>query len=718
MGQHTPAFSGGITLQPSGCGVSGGLRGSPMENRWSDEEAAGLSELELLVYQSRLIGAEPSLVLWGGGNLSLKVTERDFRGREVRVLRVKSSGSDMKSIQTVDFPGVRMEDVLPLFERADVSDEEMVDYLAKCLLDPGSSRPSIETLLHAFLPHTSVIHSHADAILSLTNTQHSQKVIKEVYGESIVVVPYHRPGFLLSKEVAQTSLKNPRAKGAILSNHGLLTWGSGAQASYETHIELVSQAEGFIRQRSGDRIMFGGVRRTALEPEERQRVAAAVAPTLRRLVDSGTARGRVVLRFDDSPDILEFIGSKKAQELTEAGAAAPDHLLHTKRTPLLVDTPDPAHTGNLRQALEEGVARYVQAYTDWFCRHAPADQEMLDSYPRVVVVPGLGMWTIGRDVRATTIAADIYHHTIAIMAGAQGVDEYVSLSLKDAYKAEYWPQQLYKLSLLPPEKELSLRIALVTGAAHGIGQAIARRFAAEGAHLVLTDVDLEGVLALAYQLNDEYGAERCTAVRLDVTSEQETSTAFRHAALTYGGLDILVSNAGIAPAGALDQLALADWERSLSVNATGHFLVAREAVRMMREQGFGGSMVFIATKNVMAPGRGFGAYSAAKSAEVQLARVLAMENGGHGIRCNIVNPDAVFQDSGLWSQELRKERAEAHGVPVSELEEFYRKRNLLQAYVTPYDVAQAALYLASDRSAKTTGCIITVDGGVPEAFPR
>lgn len=689
-----------------------------MENRWSEEEAAGLSELRLLVYQSRLIGAEPSLVLWGGGNTSLKMTEQDFRGREVRILRIKGSGSDMKSIQSGDFSGVRMEEVLPLFERSEMSDEEMADYLARCLLDPGSPKPSIETLLHAFLPHTSVIHSHADAILSLTNTHHSQKVIKEVYGESIVAVPYRRPGFLLSKEVAQTSLKNPRAKGAILSNHGLLTWGSSAKASYQTHIELVSQAEDFIRERSGNRLIFGGIRQAALEPEERQRVAAAVAPTLRRLVGSGTARGRVILRFEDGTDILEFAGSKKARELVEIGAAAPDHLVHTQRTPLLVDLPDPAHIESLRHALEDGVNQYVHTYTDWFRRHAPAGQEMLESYPRVVVVPGLGMWTTGRDVRAATVAGDIYHHTIAIVAGAEAVDKYASLSLKEAYEALYWPQQLYKLSLLPKERELSRRIALVTGAAHGIGQAIARRYAAEGAHLILTDVDQDGVLALAHQLNDEYGAGRCAAVRLDVTSEQEASAAIRQAAVTYGGLDILVSNAGIAPTGTLEQLELEDWERSLKVNATGHFLVAREVVRLMQEQGFGGSLVFIATKNVMAPGHGFGAYSAAKSAEVQLARVLALENGIHGIRCNMVSPDAVFQDSGLWSQELRKERAEAHGVPVSELEEFYRKRNLLQAYVTPYDVAQAALYLASDRSSKTTGCIITVDGGVPEAFPR
>ena len=690
-----------------------------MENRWSEQDAAGLSGVELLVYQGHLIGADPALVMWGGGNISLKAARSDFRGRETRALLIKGSGVDMRSAQPHDFPAVGLEDILPLFERSDMSDEDVVDYLASCLLEPGSPRPSIETLLHAFLPQTSIVHTHADAILSLGNTQRPEQVLKEVFGNTVVAVPYRRPGFLLSKEVAQAVLTHPTAKGVALLNHGLVTWGSTSQTSYETHIDLICRAEEYIQKRTMGRSVFGVTTvQAALEPEQRRTVAAAVAPTLRRLVASGTARRRVILRFDDSPDVLEFVGYGKGSDLVEAGAATPDHLLGTKRTPLLVETTDPSNIAEVRRALEEGVARYEQAYIEWFRRHAQAGQEMLDPHPRVVLVPGLGMWTAGRDVRATTVTADIYRHTISIMAGAEAVDRYVSLSPEEAYKAEYWPQELYKLSLLPPESELSRCIALITGAAHGIGQAIARRFAAEGAHLVLTDVDYEGVEALSAQLNEEHGGGWCTAVRHDVTSEAETAAAVRHAALAYGGLDILVSNAGIAPTGALDELEIEDWQRSLQVNATGHLLVAREAVRLMREQGFGGSLVFIATKNVLAPGRGFGAYSAAKSAQVQVARVLAMENGAYGIRSNIVNPDAVFQGSGLWSPELRRERATAHGIAESELEEFYRKRNLLQAYITPTDVAQAALFLASDRSAKTTGCILTVDGGVPEAFPR
>ncbi|MFH1141938.1 MAG: SDR family oxidoreductase, partial [Chloroflexota bacterium] len=473
----------------------------------------------------------------------------------------------------------------------------------------------------------------------------------------------------------------------------------------------------FIRQMAAGKLVFGGTKVSPIPREERQRVAAAVASVLR---GSLTPPGgpRLLLRFDDSDDVLAWTGSRGVRELAEAGAATPDHLLNTKRTPLLVEVSDPSHVGELRRALTEGVARYRESYAEWYVRYSPDPVDMLDPNPRVILVPGLGMWVTGRDTRAMTVVSDIYHHTISIVAGAQSVGEYASLSEKDAYEAEYWPLELYKLTLLPPERELARRVAVVTGAARGIGKAIARRLAQEGAHLVMTDIQAQGLQEAADEINLEVGAGRCIAVPLDVTSPDMVQATFRQAALAFGGVDILVSNAGIAPTGTLDQISLADWQRSLDVNATGHLLVARDAVRIMREQGMGGSLVFIATKNVTAPGRGFGAYSAAKAAEAQLARVLAIENGAYGIRSNIINPDAVFQDSGLWSQELREERARAHGIPVSELEEFYRRRNLLQAFITPGDVAEAALFLASDRSAKTTGCIITVDGGVPEAFPR
>ena len=688
-----------------------------MENRWSAEDVKDLDELDLLVYQSRLIGEEPSLVLWGGGNTSLKVTRTDFRGRQVKAMLVKGSGSDMKSALRRDFPALRMDDLLPLFELSQMSDDGMVEYLSHCVMDPGSPRPSIETLLHGFLPQNSVVHTHADAILSLTNTRNPHKVLAQVFGPDVIVVGYQRPGFLLSKEVAAAVLKQPGARGLVLLNHGLITWGTTPQASYQAHLALISEAERFLKVRASAKVPFGGVKTPALDEVERRRVAGTVTPVLRSLLGS-SPENRMLVRFEDSADVLEFAGSKKAKGFAEAGAATPDHMLSTKRNALLVEVSDPSYAGDVRRSLEAGVEEYRRAYTDWFNRHKQGLVEMRDPYPRVVLVPGLGMWVAGKDTRALNTVSDIYHHTISIMAGAHSVDEYVSLPPREAYDVEYWPLELYKLSLLPLEQEMTRRIALVTGAASGIGKAIAVRLAREGAQVSLVDIDADGLGEAVQAINAELGEDRCIGVTADVTDQEQVAGAFQRTVLAFGGLDVLVSNAGIAPTGTLDELPLSDWQRSLDVNATAHLLVSQEAVRIMRAQGMGGSLIFVVTKNVTAPGAGFGAYSAAKAAEAQLARVLAIENGRYGIRSNIINPDSVFQDSKLWSEELREQRAAAHGVAVSELEEFYMRRNILQDYITPRDVAEAALYLASDRSAKTTGCMITVDGGVAEAFPR
>ena len=686
-----------------------------MDNRWSEEEVRGLPELDLLVYQSRLVGAEPGLVIWGGGNTSLKVTGTDFRGRETRTLLIKASGSDMKVAQREDFPWLGLDDILPLFDMADMTDEEIVAYLDHCLLEPRSPRPSIETLLHAFLPHASVVHTHADAILSLTNTRSPHEMLGRVYGSDVAVVEYIRPGFVLSKKVGEAVRGEPRIKGVVLVNHGLLTWGDTARAAYDLHIDLVTQAEEYAKEQTLGKVVFGKPLRRPLETDHRRRIAAAISPTLRGVVSEGK---RAVLRYDDAPDVLEFVSSERGRELSCIGPATPDHLIQTKRVPLWVDVKDPEDVPGLLQAIRDGVEVYAGEYRSWYRRHSNGAEPMLDPYPRVVLVPGVGMWTTGRDSRGALIAGDIYHHIIGVIQAAQSVGEYASLTPKDAFEAEYWPMELYKLTLAPPERELARRVALVTGGAHGIGRAISARLAAEGAHVAVADIDEEGALALCEDLNSSLGQGRATACPMDVTSEGSVADAFRQVRLAYGGLDILVSNAGIAPVGAIETMPLADWQRALDINTTGHFLVAREAVKLMREQGIGGSMVFIGTKNVTSPGKDFGAYSASKAAEVQLAKVLAIENGEYGIRCNVVNPDAIFQGSNLWSQEVREQRARAHGIPIDGLEDFYRQRNLLKERVDAEDVAEAVLFLAGDRSAKTTGAMIPVDAGLKDAFPR
>ena len=684
-----------------------------MKNHWSDSDTRGMDELDKLVYMSRLIGADTSLVVWGGGNTSIKVVERDFKGTEVPAMWIKGSGSDMKSIVRRQFPRLNLDDILPLFDRHGMTDEDMVAYLEHCLMDPGSPRSSIETLLHAFLPFMSVAHSHADAVVALTNNQDMDSVLRRVYGDEIAIVDYFRPGFHLSKLVGLAVKESADLKGVVLVNHGLFTWGDNTRSAYDQHIDLVNRAEAFIA--AGSKSGFGGWAGNPLDTVERRRVAARLAPALRGLV---SRQQQMVLRFDDSDDVLEFIGSRDGKRLSAIGPATPDHLIHTKRRPLWLDVPDSADAAAVSTQLERALEDYAQDYTAWYQSHTSGEHPMLDPSPRVILLPGVGMWTTGKDAQAALITGDIYHHTISVIGSAQANSEFTSLTAQDAYDAEYWPLELYKLTLAPPEKELAKKVALVTGGASGIGKAIALRLASEGAHVLVADVNGEGASEVSEAINAANGVGRSVSLVMDVASESEVARAFQEVRLAYGGLDILVSNAGIAPVGAIDSLSLAQWQRALDVNTTGHFLVAAEAVRLMKEQGGGGNLVFIGTKNVPAPGADFGAYSVSKAAEVQLARVLALENGQFGIRANVVNPDAIFQGSRLWSDEVRQERASAHGVAVGDLENFYHQRTLLKTQVRAEDVAEMVLFLASERSSRTTGAMIPVDGGVREAFPR
>lgn len=684
-----------------------------MLNRWNAQEHSD-DAFDTLLYASRLIGADPALVLWGGGNTSLKVSERDFRGREARVLRVKGSGSDLKSVERRHFPGVRLEDVLPLFDRAAMSDEEMVAYLEHTLMEPASPRPSIETLLHAFIPDACVLHSHADAICALTNTRRGDDAVRDALGDRVAIVPYRRPGFTLSREVGEARAGRPELRGVVLMNHGLVTWADSAREAYDIHLDLVQRGEEYAAERARGRRSFAGAS-PALPAPERERAASAFAPVLRGLLG---AERRVILRYDPGDDVLAFLARADARELSQRGPATPDHLLNTKRLPLFVDAPNPADTDALAASARAALEAYRAEYAAYTQRHNAAGLPPLEATPRVVLAPGLGMWTTGADARRARIPGEIYHHTIGIIDAAEAVGGYQTLSEADAFDAEYWPLELYKLSLLPPEQELARRVALITGAGGGIGRAIAHRFAAAGAHVVVTDINGAAAKRVAGEITAVCGEGQALGLRLDVTAEDEVAAAFARLALEYGGLDVLVSNAGIALPAAVHELSLADWERSLAVNATGHFLVARAAVRLLRAQGLGGSIVFNASKNVPAPGKDFGAYSAAKAAETQLARVLAIENGEAGIRVNILHPDAVFRGTGLWSPEVRAQRAQAHGITVDQIEEFYRQRNLLGAAVTPELVAEAALFFAGGRSATTTGATLAIDGGVREAFPR
>lgn len=691
-----------------------------MKNRWRDSEAQGKGRLQLLVYRSRLIGQEPDLCLWGGGNTSTKLEEVDFRARGRQVLRVKGSGSDLKEAEAHHFSPMALDDLLSAFERREMNDEEMAAYFGKCLLDPKAPRPSIEAFLHAFIPEPDIDHTHADAILALTNTPHAHTLTKKVFGDELLFIPYRKPGLLLSKQVAQAYRRNPQAKGAVLAKHGLLTWGPNSKTSYLRTIEMVTRAENYIRKKAkgksvlgGPRLQRRGVSQYAPTSKEREEFLNRFSASIRRTVSQ---HERKILTFTDSPDVLEYVNSKLAFHASQQGAATPDHMLRTKRIPLFIDCRGtacraPAHW------IEKQIERYAENHRRYYEKYHKPAQPMLDPYPRVILIPRVGMITTGKNLAEARIVKEIYEHSMKIQAGASFVDRFQSLSLSQAFEVEYWPLELSRLSRAPKEEELARRVAWVTGAAGGIGRAIVQRLAEEGAHVAALDLERKKVEALAEELNQRLKSPQVLGLPLDVTREASIEKAMTETLRTFGGIDFLVSNAGVAHVAPVDELDLKSWEKSFKVNATGHFLVGRRVIRELKKQGLGGALVFIASKNVLAPGKDFAAYSAAKSAETQLARVLAIENGEAGIRVNIVHPDGVFEGSGLWER-IKKERARSHGIKPKQLEHYYQGRNLMKVRVEAKDVAEAVLFLVSKRSAKTTGCMITVDGGLREAFPR
>lgn len=685
-----------------------------MRSRWSDQTAEKLEDLDLLVYTTRLIGEESELVLWGGGNSSAKLMGTDHLGRKIPVLWVKGSGSDMRTITQGQFASLRLDELLPLMKRDEMTDEEMVAYQQCCLLTPLAPKPSIETLLHAFLPPLHIYHTHADSICVLVDTADSQAMVRRVYGDDVVLIPYVRPGFRLAKLVGEAYRKTPDLRAIILDKHGLVTWGETPKEAYLQTIRLVTEAEAFLRKTS----RISSPKRTGtieVPRTERHRRASIAAPLLRGALGQSQ---RTLLLYDDSQAVLEFVDAPWAQKLSQVGPFTPDHILHTKAIPLWLEIPRTVSVQEMGPMVAVQVEGYRQQYRDYFKRYKSPGVSMLDPNPRVILVPGLGMFTAGKDPRACQITRDLYEHTMRVLRAASTLGTYTVLSPKDLCDFEYWPMENYKLTLLPREKELSRRVVLVTGAAGCIGRAIAARLVEEGASVVLADINEAGVKLLSSELNSRMKQECTIPVLMDVVREKSVAQAFQKAILAYGGLDIVISNAGIARSSPIDRLTLKDWEESFAVNATGHFLVCREALRLFKRQGLGGNIVAVATKNVVAPGKEFGAYSASKAAQVQIARVLAIEGAEFGVRVNMVNPDAVLDGSGLWSKAIREARAKAYGIPVEKLEEHCVARTLLKVSILPQDVAECVLFLASERSAKTTAAMIPVDGGVREAFPR
>ncbi len=706
-----------------------------MESRWSDREAAEYVDrfaprwgeaLALRVYSSRLIGRDPDLVMHGGGNTSLKGQVTTLVGDEVEALFVKGSGWDLDAIEPPGLPAVDLSHLRKLRRLDSLSDEEMVNQLRSHLFDASAPNPSVETLLHAFLPHRFIDHTHADIALVVTNQprREAEEMVREAFGPRWAIVPYVMPGFALAKLAAEVYERDGSVEGLVLLNHGLFTFADDARTAYERMIAGVDRAERYVRARArAERPRVAVPRAASLDAGA---VAARIAPVLRGVLADASGNAdqpwrRVVLEHRASDEILACLARPDAAELALAGPLTPDHVIRTKGTHLFLGDPLPQGDDTLREQLAAAVGAYRARYDAYVAANqarARTSITPLDSLPRVILVPGVGIFSTGRSKADARIAADIADHTVRAKALGSTLGRYSALSDGDLFDMEYWSLEQAKLGKAK-DVPLAGQVALVTGAAGAIGFGICRQLIAAGAHVLISDLDAARCEAAVKEL-DPKGRGVALPLVIDVTDEGSVSAGVASACRLYGGLDVVVLNAGIAHVSALESLEAPDFRRVLDVNLVGYFLVLREAARLMRRQGLGGNLIVNSSKNVFGPGADFGAYSASKAGGHQLGKVAALELAAAGIRVNMINADAVFGDpqrpSGLW-QRVGPARARSRGLDPSALQEYYRNRNLLKAIVTPEHVGNAVVFFASNLT-PTTGATLPVDGGVADAFPR
>jgi len=690
-----------------------------LQDLWDDAKAARMNEPERLLYRSNLLGSDLRITNFGGGNTSAKVEDQDpLTGQPMAVLWVKGSGGDLGSMKLDGFATLSLDKLESLrgLYRGREHEDEMVGYLPHCTFGLNPSAASIDTPLHAFIPKAHVDHMHPDAVIAIAASRDSERLTREVFGGEIGWLPWQRPGFDLGLRLGALAGDNPALVGVVLAGHGLFTWGDTSKQCYATTLRVIQKAADYLEQKGRPEPFGKGVAKP-LDEESRAAFLSELVPALRGRLSK---RVRKLMHFTDAPEVMEFVGSARAEELAAIGTSCPDHFLRTKIWPLFLAF-DPAKdkTGDVAGRLDGLLEGYRARYEAYYerCKHV-SSPAMRDPYPVIVLVPGVGLLSFAKDKATARIASEFYVNAINVMRGAESVSTYVPIPEQEAFDIEYWLLEEAKLQRMPKPKSLEGRIALVTGGAGGIGAAVARRLLAEGASVLITDIDPTALEEAGKALSGEHGRDRVRGFRCDVTDEASVRDSYVCALRELGGLDILVSNAGIASAAPIEETPLELWNRNLGILATGYFLVAREAYALMKRQGIGGSIVFIGSKNSLVASAGASAYSAAKAASLHLARCLALEGAEAGIRANVVNPDAVIRGSRIWGGSWRQERAAANRIADEEVEDFYRKRSLLKRSVLPEDVAEAVYFFASELSAKSTGNILNVDAGNATAFTR
>ena len=699
---------------------------------WDEARAAELAgdEVALLVYRSNLLGADLRLTNYGGGNTSCKAVAKDpLTGQEVEVMWVKGSGGDLGTMKRNGLAALYVDRLRSLTNvyRGLAHEDEMVELFNHCIYDLSSKAPSIDTPLHGFLPFKHIDHLHPDAAIAIAAAKDGKRITQELFSGTIGWVEWQRPGFDLGLKLKQCLDDNPGIRGIMLGSHGLFTWGDTAYESYINTLEVIERCAEYIQDHEGkERPVFGGARRTSLPKEERLKQAAALAPVLRGFCSSHAAlqggKGGMIGHFTDDESVLQFINSNDLDRLAPLGTSCPDHFLRTKISPLVLNLEAGEDLSDI-EALKARLAPQYEAYRKMYeayyngCKH-PNSPAIRDQNPVVHLYPGVGMFTFAKDKQTARVAAEFYINAINVMRGAEAISEYTSLPRQEAFDIEYWLLEEAKLQRMPRPKPLSGRIALITGSAGGIGKAIAKKFADEGACVVINDINQDRLNNAMDEFKASYGRDTAASTLLDVTSNETIETAFDDAVLAFGGVDIIVNNAGISISKSLLDHSEQDWDKLFDLLVKGQFLVSKAGVRVMKKQGIGGDIINIVSKNSVVAGPNNAGYGSAKAAQAHLTRLLAADLGPDKVRVNTVNPDAVIADSNIWAGGWAEGRAKAYGITVDELPAYYAKRTLLNEAIVPDDIANACFAFVGGLLGKSTGNILNVDGGVAAAFSR
>jgi rhamnulose-1-phosphate aldolase/alcohol dehydrogenase len=692
---------------------------------WDESKAAAMAgdEVALLVYRSNLLGADLRLTNYGGGNTSCKAMAKDpLTGKETEVMWVKGSGGDLGTMKRNGLAALYVDRLRSLknIYRGIEHEDEMVELFNHCIYDLSSKAPSIDTPLHGFLPFKHIDHLHPDAAIAIAAAKDGERITKELFGGTIGWVKWQKPGFDLGLQLKQCLDENPGIRGIMLGSHGLFTWGDTAYESYMNTLEVIERCAQYLEDNYGKKgPIFGGQKIQSLPKEERLKKAALLAPVLRGFCSSQT---KMIGHFTDDDRVLQFINSNDLDKLAPLGTSCPDHFLRTKISPLVLNLTAEEDISNVH-AVKEKIAPlftdYRKMYADYYntCKH-PNSPAIRDANPVVILYPGVGMFTFAKDKQTARVAAEFYINAINVMCGAEAVSEYTSLPRQEAFNIEYWLLEEAKLQRMPKPKALSGRIALITGSAGGIGKAIAKKFAEEGACVVLNDMNAERLEEAKKEFQTSFGKDVFAADVLDVTKGDTIDQTLQTAVLAFGGVDIVVNNAGLSISKPIEEHTENDWDLLYDVLVKGQFVMTQKTVEIMRKQDMGGDVLNIVSKNALVSGPNNAGYGSAKAAQLHLSRLNAAELGKDKIRVNVVNPDAVISGSNIWSGGWAEGRAKAYGITVDELPGYYAKRTLLNEIIFPEDIANACFAYVGGLLSKSTGNVMNVDGGVAAGFVR